>query len=85
MVCRYALAPESRAEPCYSSPSRRRHRLNPRHPELPVNTYPVVELLGDGISSELSASVHSIVDALPFDLEFQAVDLSDGNRRKQGP
>ncbi len=47
-------------------------------------TYPIVELLGDGISSELSASVHTIAEALPFDLEFKQVDLSDGNREKRG-
>ncbi len=49
-----------------------------------VTTYPVVELLGDGISVELSNSVHDIADALPFDLDFQPVDLSDENRRAGG-
>ncbi len=47
-------------------------------------TYPIVELLGDGISGELSRSVHSIAEALPFELEFQAVDLSDEARRRDG-
>jgi isocitrate dehydrogenase (NAD+) len=49
-----------------------------------MNTYPIVEILGDGISAELSASVHTIADALPFELEFQPIDLSDENRIKVG-
>ncbi len=48
-------------------------------------SYEIVELLGDGISSELSASVHSVAEALPFDLRFVPMDLSDENRKKQGP
>lgn len=47
--------------------------------------YKIIELLGDGISSELSGSVHEVADSLPFDLEFSPVDLSDENRRKRGP
>ncbi|MFT5052663.1 MAG: isocitrate dehydrogenase (NAD+) [Chlamydiales bacterium] len=46
--------------------------------------YKIIELLGDGISSELSASVHEVSAALPFELDFQQIDLSDENRRKRG-
>jgi len=49
-----------------------------------MTTYPVVELLGDGISAELSASVHALAEVLPFRLEFAAVDLSDASRRRRG-
>lgn len=49
-----------------------------------MTTYPIIELLGDGISTELSQSVHTIADALPFTLEFQAVDLSDAARKRGG-
>ncbi|MFT4649142.1 MAG: isocitrate dehydrogenase (NAD+) [Glaciecola sp.] len=47
-------------------------------------TYEIVELLGDGISAELSTSVHTVAEALPFTLRFTQVDLSDENRKKQG-
>ncbi|MEZ5975344.1 MAG: isocitrate/isopropylmalate family dehydrogenase [Planctomycetota bacterium] len=47
-------------------------------------SYEIVELLGDGISAELSASVHAVADALPFRLNFQPVDLSDENRKRKG-
>ena len=47
-------------------------------------TYPIVELLGDGISAELSQSVHTIAEALPFTLDFRPVDLSDENRIRGG-
>lgn len=49
-----------------------------------MKSYKIVELLGDGISSELSASVHRIAQSLPFRLEFIPVDLSDENRAKLG-
>jgi isocitrate dehydrogenase (NAD+) len=49
-----------------------------------VKTYPIVELLGDGISAELSASVHRMARALPFQLEFVPVDLSLENRQARG-
>lgn len=49
-----------------------------------MSTYPIVELLGDGISAELSQSVRSIAEVLPFTLDFQQVDLSDTARRKGG-
>ena len=47
-------------------------------------TYPVVELLGDGIGAELSRSIHTLADALPVHLDFQGVDLSLANRRSRG-
>ncbi len=46
--------------------------------------YSVVELLGDGISSELSESVHAIAAVLPFQIEFLQVDLSSANRAERG-
>jgi len=49
-----------------------------------MNTYQVVELLGDGISPELSHSVHTLAAALPCRLEFTQVDLSEPNRRARG-
>ncbi len=47
--------------------------------------YTIVELLGDGISAELSRCVHSVGAALPFELEFVPVDLSEESRKKNGP
>ena len=44
-------------------------------------TYPVTELLGDGIGPELSRAVHALADALPVRLDFRPVDLSLENRR----
>ncbi len=38
--------------------------------------YSIVEILGDGISSELSRSVHAIGSTLPFEIDFRQVDLS---------
>ena len=49
-----------------------------------MKTYRIVELLGDGISSELSASVHRVNRALPFELEFVPVDLSVESRKERG-
>ena len=45
-------------------------------------TYKVTELLGDGIASELSHAVHALAEALPIRLEFEPVDLSLENRRR---
>jgi isocitrate dehydrogenase (NAD+) len=50
----------------------------------PMKTYPVVELHGDGISPELSHSVHSVAESLPCRLEFVPVDLSEPNRNRKG-
>ena len=44
-------------------------------------TYPVTELLGDGIGPELSRAVHILAEALPIGLEFRPVDLALENRR----
>lgn len=49
-----------------------------------MKTYRVVELLGDGISTELSESVRALAAALPCRIEFVPVDLSDESRRKRG-
>jgi len=49
-----------------------------------MKTYSVVELLGDGISPELSGSVHAVAQCLACKLEFVPVDLSQENRRKRG-
>ena len=47
-------------------------------------SYEIVELLGDGISAELSTSVHTLAEVLPFTLRFSPMDLSDENRKKRG-
>ena len=39
-------------------------------------TYPVTELLGDGIGAELSRAIHTLSDALPIGLDFTPVDLT---------
>jgi isocitrate dehydrogenase (NAD+) len=49
-----------------------------------MKTYRVVELLGDGISAELSQSVHTLAQSLPCRFDFILVDLSEENRRKRG-
>jgi isocitrate dehydrogenase (NAD+) len=50
-----------------------------------MNTYHVTELLGDGISAELSAAVHAVVEVLPFKLEIEQIDLSLEARRRDAP
>lgn len=52
---------------------------------MPQRTYDVVELLGDGISSELSESLHAVAEQLPFALRFHTVDLSLASRESEGP
>ncbi|MGP0064907.1 MAG: isocitrate/isopropylmalate family dehydrogenase [Isosphaeraceae bacterium] len=47
-------------------------------------TYPVTELLGDGIGPELSRAIHRLAEALPIRLEFIPVDISLENRRARG-
>ncbi len=47
-------------------------------------TYPVTELLGDGIGAELSSAIHTLADALPVKLDFRPVDLTLANRRARG-
>ena len=50
-----------------------------------MKSYKVVELLGDGISAELSNSVHQIAAVLPCRLDFVQVDLSAESRAQRGP
>lgn len=45
-------------------------------------SYQISELLGDGISAELSKSVHTVISALPVQLDIEPVDLSLEARRK---
>lgn len=47
-------------------------------------TYPVAELLGDGIGPELSRAVHRLAEALPVRLDFIPVDFALENRRARG-
>lgn len=47
-----------------------------------MTTYQITELLGDGIATELSQSVHAVIAALPLKLEIEQVDLSLETRRK---
>ncbi len=49
-----------------------------------MTSYTIVELHGDGIARELSQSVHTVADALPFNLQFIPVDLTEENRRARG-
>ena len=49
-----------------------------------MNKYTIVELLGDGISAELSESVHRIAQTLPCDIEFAPLDLSVEARTSRG-
>lgn len=49
-----------------------------------MKTHRVVELHGDGISPELSQSVHAVASALPCRIEFVPVDLSEPNRTRKG-
>tara|TARA_R110002072_G_scaffold25443_6_gene85189 strand:- start:145418 stop:146440 length:1023 start_codon:yes stop_codon:yes gene_type:complete len=42
----------------------------------------VAELLGDGISAELSESVHKVAEALPLNVQFHPIDLTLESRRK---
>lgn len=43
----------------------------------------ITELMGDGISPELSKSVHAVIDSLPVKLEIEQIDLTLENRRKE--
>ena len=47
-------------------------------------TYPVTELLGDGIGAELSRAIHRLAGALPVQLDFVPVDFRLENRRARG-
>ena len=47
-----------------------------------MSVHKITELMGDGISAELSKSVHSVIEALPIKLEIEQVDLTIERRRK---
>lgn len=47
-------------------------------------THEIVEILGDGISAELSAAVHRVAEVLPAKLQFHPIELSRPNRDKLG-
>jgi isocitrate dehydrogenase (NAD+) len=47
-------------------------------------TYPVTELLGDGIGPELSRAVHRLAESLPIRLDLVPVDLRLENRKARG-
>ena len=47
-------------------------------------TWQVTELVGDGISLELQQSVHSVVEALPLDIQFNTLDWSLEERERVG-
>jgi isocitrate dehydrogenase (NAD+) len=49
-----------------------------------MKNYRVVELLGDGISPELSQSVRTVSQALSCKIEFLPVDLSEESRKARG-
>jgi len=49
-----------------------------------MTTRHVVELLGDGISPELSRSVHQVAEVVPAEIAFQQVDLSLEARTERG-
>lgn len=49
-----------------------------------AKTHTVVELLGDGISPELSESVHALAECLPGRIRFEQIDLSLENRHRRG-
>lgn len=53
-------------------------------PSMPKKTYPVTELLGDGISEELSRAVRGVLAVLPFEIALHPIDLSLGNREARG-
>src|SRR5262245_56027136 len=68
----------SRKRAAITAPSR-----YPLRPEI-MKTYRVVELLGDGISPELSQSVRTVAQSLPCQIEFVPVDLSEASRKSRG-
>ncbi len=50
----------------------------------PNKTWHVTELIGDGISRELQQSVRSVVEVLPLDIRFDALDWSFEERERLG-
>jgi isocitrate dehydrogenase (NAD+) len=60
-----------------------RLRPAPHFPPMPDReTLHVAELLGDGISPELSASVHQVAAALPLRVQFHPIDFTLEARRQ---
>jgi isocitrate dehydrogenase (NAD+) len=49
-----------------------------------MKSFPVVELLGDGIGAELSQAVHRLAERLPFKIEWRPIDISVEAREKGG-
>ena len=49
-----------------------------------MKTYTIVEMHGDGISAELSESVHTLSAALPFTIQFKSADISLETREARG-
>lgn len=49
-----------------------------------MKTHKITELLGDGISPELSQSVHAVLKALPIKFDVEQIDLSLEGRKKEG-
>jgi len=49
-----------------------------------MKSYSIVEMLGDGISAELSESIHHLADSLPFGIEFDPADISLEARDARG-
>src|SRR6185503_2172516 len=56
----------------------------PVAPDSAMKTYEIVELLGDGISAELSESVRAVAESLPFRVRFLPIDLSVESRARGG-
>lgn len=48
-----------------------------------MKSYRVTELLGDGISAELSRAVHELLKVLPFKIEAEPVELTLERRRRE--
>ncbi len=48
------------------------------------NNISVTEFLGDGIGSELQASVHAVAKALSLQITWEPIDLTYENRQKMG-
>ena len=49
-----------------------------------MKTYSIVEMLGDGISAELSDAIHALASSLPFGIEFDPADISLEARDARG-
>lgn len=47
-----------------------------------MSVHKITELMGDGISAELSKSVHTVIGALPVKFNIEQIDMSIERRRK---